>query len=573
MAHSLCHKSLKHANATIAQLAAASPFKLSRFREVHAQALNFNSYNSLVATLKSKPVFFSEIAYLESLESIVKTKFGYDCEQNIDEWAKFQDLVFSIYDSEDGWLSVRVARLDFKVLHIPAEGFSFDTLTRLPACYDGNSFIDINDFLKTVVPDSKNHSVSWAKTARAIQNNHTWSEKEEIENQSGISLVDPEYKNQNAVFYFTTSTGGYADAGDDYFSKVLTTGYGSLLLIVDTDTEVTITDQQKQLLVGLCGDPLSSHPLSAPVVSFLGGTKFFDVQFPPTDDDGHICNEIDTSDFEQYEPLAYLPTLTTKDALCEYFEPTAYEGNYIVPINENVEVDPNLVHAWRLGLSVVVDQNCTVNVNRPSGAHSFIVFGWDMAMEIDGVHSMIEEAYRQSESYADFTIQNTTCNQFSSCGTIHFSEQTYADIFNIDCADPKIKALCEDTVVDEVCDKLISIDSLDGFADFLKSIGVTTLVYTEQLEHLRGDAFASVWIGYDDAMNEMLAFEMHSFERSLADICESIRVLMELPLEDCGVHRSMEFSISTRNYEADPDWRSNYYSILKPFDPELLNMR
>lgn len=577
MAYFLCHHSLKSANSMIATLASASPFKLSRFREVHAQALNFSSYNSLVATLKIKPVFFSPFDYTSSLEAIVKAKFGYDCEQNKLEWEKFCEFVFNLYDEQVSSDSVRFARLDFQVIHIPATGFTFPPLTHLPTKYDGNTFLDINDFLKNVVSDPAPPTVSWERTPRAIQNNSTWDDyghfNHYIEDESGISLADPNYNNHNAVLYFTTSIGGYQEAEDECFSKVLTTGYGSLFLKVDRTTEITITEDHKRQLVGLLGSASSANPHDAPVISFLGAAKFFDVDLLPTASDGHICHNENISDLAEFEPLSYLAGITTKDAIKEYFETTHFDGNYIVPINNNVEVDPNLVESWRRGLSTDNEIDYCIRIKRPSGALAFKVFGWKMAMEISGVHSMIEKAYRDSERYKDFTIQNTTCNQFTLYDTIHLTDFTYIEMLNINCAHPAIISLCDETVVDEICDQLDQIDSLDSFAQLLKSIGVTTLIYNEQIENSGGTAFASVWVGFNDEMEEMVVFEAHSQEHSLADICESLRSLLDLPHSECGVHRSLEYSIHSKWHVGDPDWCGGYYSIIKPFDPNLRSMQ
>lgn len=577
MAYFLCHHSLKSANSMIAKLASASPFKLSRFREVHAQALNFRSYNSLVATLKIKPVFFSPFDYTSSLEAIVKVKFGYDCKQNIPEWEGFCEFVFELCDQQVSSNKVRFARLDFQVIHIPAHGFNFQPLTCLPNEYDGNTFIDINDFLKSVVSGSMPSTVSWKDTPRAIQNNSTWYDYQhydhDIDDESGISLADPKYLNHDAVFYFTTSIGGFQEADKDRFSKVLTTGYGSLFLKVDETTKITINEEHKKLLVGLFGDVSPSNAHDAPIVSFLGDAKFFDVDLLPTESNGHICHKQNISDLAEFEPLSYLAGITTKEAIKEYFETTFYDGNYIVPINNNVEVDPNLVESWRCGLSTDTDIDYCVRVKRPSGALAFKVFGWGMAMEVSDVHSMIEKAYRDSDRYKDFTIQNTTCNQFTLYDTIHLTEQTYIEMLNINCAHPAVITLCDKSVVDEIGDHLEQIDSLDSFAQLLKSIGVTTLIYNEQIEHSGGTAFASVWVGYNDEMEEMVVFEAHSQEHSLADICDSLRSMMELPHSECGVHRSLEYSIHSKWHDGDPDWCGCYYSIIKPFDPNLRSMQ
>ncbi|BBM67654.1 MULTISPECIES: hypothetical protein [Vibrio] len=573
MAYTICHRSLEQANHAVAVWAAASPFKLSRFKEVHAQALGFKSYNALVAMLKSRPLIFTPQSYIDSIETIVKSKFGYDHTKHLDDWNCFVDNVYSCSSVHDHLTTARFVRLDFQVLHIPSNGFQFPSIINLSQCFDKAAFCNINDFLSEVIGNSSHPQVCWEKTPRSIQDNTTWYDAgfydHDSERESGVSLADPNYANHDAVLYFTTTT-GVVESTEYRFSKTLSTGYGSLFIKINKDAEIALNSKHRELLVGLSSDQNIENRLLSPVVSFLGEPKYYDVDLLPSEMDGHFCHEINMEMLTEYEPLSYMPGLTTKEAINNYLDSVIHIGNYIVPINENVEVDFGLDFKWHDGLHIE-DQENGILINRPSGAQVLNVFGWPMVEKIDSIYTMLENAYMSSERYKDCVIQNTSAHRLSCSDTIHLTARTYVEILNIDFTAQNIKAICSEDFVQDINQLLSTIDSIDDFAALLKSIKTCFLLYNEQVD-FKGKAYSSVWCAYDENGKEMVVFEMRSFESSLEQLAESLRVLLGLSKKCVSIQRSLEPNVQVKSYHGDSDWCGKYYSIIKPLAPDLKSM-
>ncbi|WP_210499568.1 hypothetical protein [Vibrio crassostreae] len=124
MEKTLCHPNLKETSRLIADLASASPFKLTRYRDLHAKALDFKSYQELAAVVKDKPIFFDLNTFFDNVVYYAEKEHGVYHLGGSENVEKFHEKLLDYQRtlSTPKERQVKYLRLDFQLLSMPWAG-------------------------------------------------------------------------------------------------------------------------------------------------------------------------------------------------------------------------------------------------------------------------------------------------------------------------------------------------------------------------------------------------------------------------------------------------------------------
>lgn len=601
MNHSHCHPTLAEANSLIADLAKISPFKLSRYKELHAKALGFNSFNGLADMLKQKPVYFDLNVFWDSFTMLSKEKYGVDIEENEDAAEGMSALLFNSRDAvtDSVKVSIRVARFDFQLLSHPSEKFNPRPLVPMPyelphadlarfanhRSFEPELYMEINEFLKSVQVSGKPvDTFLWGSVPKTIQNNNHESDIMFYEGLecSGFRIYKTNFLKEGSLAFFTTSNGENVSADEGKDAVALSTGFGSLFFIVDDETEFKLKEEDYKKIVNLSQEVNVSEGhkeiafSTVPSVAFVGEPTVTEYEILPTKRNGHICHTYLEEEIRYYSPFDYIPALGTDEACEKYVGKTYYDGVFCIPVDEYGCVPSELVYFWHHGLHVEVYRYSeSVIVRRPSASVAYTVMGWDVAQCIHKLHNKFRKAYKDNPAYAEFEVMDTIANHATEGHVVNFSETLFVEVLDINME----KANTDDVSFElmheidgmpsvQYSDHLSMMETKEQFADLLLEMGVTSFLYNELQEHSAGQNVANINVGYNEEGDELIVWETHTGDGWTKEYDEFNTYLRSrMSDQDSGLRREMEHSRVVLHYLPSEWWGgAGYISLAKPFD-------